>query len=49
MNERDQISDTKLKAYILVGAIGVAAILIADFTYTLLHKSLEGIKMIGWF
>jgi hypothetical protein len=49
MEEMDHIPETKLKAYMLVGAIGVAVILIADLTYMVLHKGLEGIKMIGWF
>ncbi len=49
MDEMEHISDLKLKTYIVVGTIGVAVILIADFAHRILHKGLEGIKMIGWF
>ena len=49
MNEIDHISDTKLKAYIVIGAIGVAIILIADYVYMVFNKGIEGVKMIGWF
>jgi hypothetical protein len=41
----NNISDTKLKAYILVGAIGVALILMANFTYMVLHKGFERIMV----
>jgi len=43
----DEIPDTKLKAYIVIGAIGVAVILVADFTYAILNKGITGIKLIG--
>ena len=43
----NEISETKLQAYILVGAIGVAVILSADFISRIAHKGVEWIKMIG--
>jgi hypothetical protein len=46
-NENNDISDAKLKAYVVVSAIGVAVILIADFMNLTLHKGLEWMKMIG--
>jgi hypothetical protein len=49
MDEMDTIPETKLKAYIVVGAIGVAVILIADLAYMIFNKGIEGIKTIGWF
>jgi hypothetical protein len=44
----NEISQTKLQAYILVGAIGVAVILSADFISRIAHKGVEWIKMIGF-
>lgn len=43
----DEISETRLKAYIMVGAVGVAVILVADFISMSIRKSIEGIKLIG--
>lgn len=49
MDKTGQVSAIKLKAYILVGAVGVIIILMADFAIRVFHKGVEGIKMIGWF
>jgi hypothetical protein len=42
-----EISETKLQAYILVGAIGVAVILSADFISRIAQRGVEWIKVIG--
>ena len=42
-----EISDTRLKAYIIVGAVGVAMILVADLISTAINKGIEGVKLIG--
>jgi hypothetical protein len=47
VKNEDDISDAKFKAYVVVSAIGVAVILIADFMNLTLHKGLEWIKLIG--
>jgi hypothetical protein len=44
----NEISETKLQAYILVGAIGVAVILSVDFVSKIAHKGVEWIKVIGY-
>jgi hypothetical protein len=43
----NELSDTKLKAYILVGSIGVAVIVSIQLISSVIHKGLEGIKLIG--
>jgi hypothetical protein len=49
MNKMENISNTKLKAFIVIGTIGVAIILIADYVHSVLNKGIEGIKLIGLF
>ena len=46
----NEISDAKLKAFILVGTIGITVILSAKIIFSILHKSVDaGSKLIGLF
>lgn len=49
MDENNHIPEAKIKVFMVMGTIGIAVILIADFAYKLIHKGFEQIKMTGWF
>ena len=49
MDEKNHISGARIKAFMVMGTIGIAVILIADYAYRLIHKGFEQIKMTGWF
>jgi hypothetical protein len=46
----NEISDSKLKTFIFVGAVGITVILLTRFILSILHKSVvAGINMIGFY
>jgi len=49
MDGMNDVSDARLKAYVLISAIGVAVILLFDFGFMLAGKGIEHIRMIEWF
>jgi hypothetical protein len=44
MNDHLDVNDVKLEVYVLIGAMGVALILLADIVYMIFNN---GVKMIG--